>query len=1266
MAFSLMATCPLFSQITEITPADQPPFSPETLIRNFFIGEGVQILDIKYDGDLEATGLFTKGLSDIGIEQGIVLGTGEVKKIEGASSSESSTSTSNLDVRDEKLEEIIGADVLKDVAAYEITFIPSADSIQFNYVFASEEYPEFVCSVFNDVFGFFITGPNPAGGNYDLQNLAIVPGTSNLPVSINNVNPGMVGTSGTVENCENLANLDFANFYNSNESDNLVFDGILEPFIAAAKVIPCETYTIRFSIADAVDFLKDSAVFLEGKSFSSNALEVKAKTISANGTITEGCAEATLVFELPANANSNQDISFEVIGTAQNGVDIEMIESGVVIPFGQSTAEVQIVPIEDNIEEGIESLGIVVSLGTCSRDTLWLGIEDNLLAPPDVQGPIFLCGEPEVQIDFSIPFDPPSPVIFRNQNETRIEPVDTPVFSNIEVENIFPSTLNQTDFIQVCIDELTHPWIGDISIFLFGPDNQFVELTGNNGGNGGNGTGLDFLLNTCFTLDASEMISAPTAAPPYVGSFLPEGDWNDLLGSSSYKVNGTWRLMMLDNFVGSVGTLSSWSIHFGRTYDINYSWSPDVDISCTDCPDPIFSPSESRTYTLTVDDSNGCSLQHEVVVEANAANIGNPILECNNEVDGELSVSWNAVPGASTYQIRIDGSEWIDLMEELSFTASNQNPGASVLFEVQALGSCGNSEIVSTTCNSAGCATSIEVISFQNPDCNSPNGGIISVQAINGTAPFTYQFGDITNDTGLFENLIGGEHLITVFDANDCQSQILVPLISIEEIIIEGDVVMATCMENNGKIEFTISGGTGELNLEWSANFQGNLEALLPGIYTLEVTDEAGCIAVKDFIIEEQVNFEVTTVIEQPNCLGSGLGSINIELNEPSLVDDIVWSNGATGSLNDNLEPGTYSVQIISNEGCEFNQTFEIVASSEIVVDQALGNIFCQGENNGSIALSISGGTEPYDIEWSNGMFGDQLLDLPAGIYSTIITDDNGCVFLDTIALAEPNPLIVENMIVESPTCHINTGRIELLPEGGTPPYLVSLNGESFRDQLTFENLLTGNYLIDIMDSQGCSFSMNEQIVIEPYEEINLMTETNISINFGESLNLQAWVTNKNDNEISYEWASEDTEALSCSICDSPEFTGLRSNRIEVIATDNTNGCTTSRFITIFVDTSAEIYVPNAFSPNGDGVNDRLAVFGDPSLVSSIDEFYVYDRWGNQVSAIDDMLINSQSTGWDGIFRGDQINNGVFVWSLKITFIDGTTKIFSGDVTLVR
>jgi len=134
----------------------------------------------------------------------------------------------------------------------EFDFIPSSDSVEFRYVFASEEYPEFVNASFNDVFGFFISGQNPTGGAYSNLNIARIPGT-NLPISIDNVN----STS-------------HSQFYiNNSGNSRIVFDGMTFVLTAKALVVPCQTYHIKIAIGDVMDGIYDSGVFLEASSFTS-------------------------------------------------------------------------------------------------------------------------------------------------------------------------------------------------------------------------------------------------------------------------------------------------------------------------------------------------------------------------------------------------------------------------------------------------------------------------------------------------------------------------------------------------------------------------------------------------------------------------------------------------------------------------------------------------------------------------------------------------------------------------------------------------------------------------------------------------------------------------------------------------------------------------------------------------------------------------------------------------------------------------------------
>ena len=182
--------------------ASNAALDPQALIETFFLGEGVEVTNINYTGDNNAVGFFTDGLNEIGIDRGIVMGSGNVVNAAGAYDDFASSDTNGPN-SDPDLDNISTVGLM-DVSKYEITFIPTADTLRFKYVFSSEEYPQYNCSQFNDVFGFFITGPDPAGGSYNGKNIALVPDPSdptgttftNLPVSIANVHGAV-----TANNC---------------------------------------------------------------------------------------------------------------------------------------------------------------------------------------------------------------------------------------------------------------------------------------------------------------------------------------------------------------------------------------------------------------------------------------------------------------------------------------------------------------------------------------------------------------------------------------------------------------------------------------------------------------------------------------------------------------------------------------------------------------------------------------------------------------------------------------------------------------------------------------------------------------------------------------------------------------------------------------------------------------------------------------------------------------------------------------------------------
>ena len=319
----------------EVTASNVAPFTPVNLIENVFLGSGVEVLDIQFNGNPQSVGFFNNSTNQIGIDRGVVMSTGFVEDNVPNSSfgienpGNIFASGNNFSVAtDPDIELFYQPDSIHNLSKYTITFIPISDTLRFRYVFASEEYPQFACTVFSDIFGFFISGPGINGPfENNGENIALIPSTT-LPVTIQNIHPANgVG-------CPPLN----AQYYNDNNFSNTlpVYDGYLDAFTAEAIVVPCDTYTIKLVIADIADQFFDSAVFLEAKSFGVSGLEVETFTTSLDGFITEGCDAASIEFKLPAPTPNDYIIDYTILGNAMNGLDYGPLPANLIIPAGDS------------------------------------------------------------------------------------------------------------------------------------------------------------------------------------------------------------------------------------------------------------------------------------------------------------------------------------------------------------------------------------------------------------------------------------------------------------------------------------------------------------------------------------------------------------------------------------------------------------------------------------------------------------------------------------------------------------------------------------------------------------------------------------------------------------------------------------------------------------------------------------------------------------------------------------------------------------------
>jgi len=342
----------------------------QQLVQNILIGTGVTITNVTYSGVSQAIGAFSNGgTTNLGIQNGIILCSGNITTCIGPNS-QSGAGTSNNIGGDPQLATLIPGYTVYDAAVIEFDFVPLSDTIMFRYVFGSEEYPEYVNSSFNDVFGFFISGPNPAGGNYLNKNMAIIPGTANTPVAINNVNNG-TSNNGPCMNC--------AYYVNNTGGLTIQYDGLTTVLTAMVVVTPCMNYHFKIAVGDAGDHILDSGVFLEKNSFKTNAIQVETDySVPGAGKIAiEGCNDAIIKFTLPKIAQDSFWIAIDsIFGTATNGVDFPLIPNSILILPGQGQGQIIVAPYVDGVIEGIEFLKIITQTSLCTVDTLIVPIND--------------------------------------------------------------------------------------------------------------------------------------------------------------------------------------------------------------------------------------------------------------------------------------------------------------------------------------------------------------------------------------------------------------------------------------------------------------------------------------------------------------------------------------------------------------------------------------------------------------------------------------------------------------------------------------------------------------------------------------------------------------------------------------------------------------------------------------------------------------------------------------------------------------------------
>jgi gliding motility-associated-like protein len=472
------------------------------------------------------------------------------------------------------------------------------------------------------------------------------------------------------------------------------------------------------------------------------------------------------------------------------------------------------------------------------------------------------------------------------------------------------------------------------------------------------------------------------------------------------------------------------------------------------------------TYTVTVTDANGCT-----------ATISQTISE---------PTQLTALVTSGTI-LCYGGTTNVDLTIAGGVTPYNYFWNNGTLVEDLTGVSAGTYSVIVTDANSCTVAATITItqptqliLSTQTTQvlCNGANTGAVDLIVTGGTLNYSFNWSNGATSEDL-NNLTAGTYCVTVTDGNGCTATACVTITQPTALNMFGLTQNVSCNGgNNGGVNITVSGGVQPYTYAWSTGYQFEDIVNLPaGTHTVTVTDANGCTISQSFVITEPIAITSSVLATNVTCYGAYNGAVGLTVNGGVQPYSFFWSNFQTTEDISGLSGGTYYVIITDANGCTHRDSAVVLEPAPLLLSTISNNISCFNVNNGSVDLTVTGGTQPYGYLWSNGATVEDPSNLPGGTFAVTVTDANGCTATTSVFILNP-PLITANFISHKPLCFGDSnGSIDLIPTGGTPGYTYQWNNGLTTEDIN--GLTAGTYIVTITDTKGCTH-VDSTVIVEP------------------------------------------------------------------------------------------------------------------------------------------------------------------------------------------
>lgn len=520
-------------------------------------------------------------------------------------------------------------------------------------------------------------------------------------------------------------------------------------------------------------------------------------------------------------------------------------------------------------------------------------------------------------------------------------------------------------------------------------------------------------------------------------------------------------------------------------------------------------------------------------------------------------------------------------------------------------------------------------------------------------------------------NLAAGTYVVTITDSHACTTTASTVINEPPPLTVSvPDITHNICFGGRAGSSTAVgTGGSPGYQYRWNT-VPPQLTATATGIpastYRVTVTDDSLCTATAVVVINQPSPIHATYLASPALCYDSAQGSVRVYVHNGTPWYTYSWNpNVSTTDSAMNLLGGNYSVTITDANGC--TQTLSdmfVDQPPQLAISTRQENPVCNGLAEGSITVSGLGGVPLYMYSlWGNDSLiavnaAGEFLALPAATYRVQFVDRNDCVISTPVVITEPEPLQT-TLTADSVNCYnYRDGIISLSASGGTAPYEYTLQGVSQNPWGIFYNLPAGEYNIHVRDVNYC-FLDTTTTIYEPAPILIVPDPDSLVINLGETKPI---VLNSNyDASIQYLWSPYD--GLDCDVCSQVNVSVPHSNYYVVQGTTHPHDldCIAEVRIPVTVIANYPVYVPTAFTPNGNGSNDFYEIFGDKTTWLKM-KFQIFNRWGEKIYESTDPNFK-----WDGTYKGVPQSPMVYGYKLELTFIDGhTLPLKKGSITIIR